>query len=51
MVSVCLGQLIGQAVAHADRDEATVPIRLSQGYPGNINDDSDASGYESDSGS
>ena len=43
--------LIGQAVAHADRDEATVPVRLSQGYVGNINDDSDASGYESESGS
>jgi len=43
--------LIGQAVAHADRDEATVPVRLSQGYVGNINDDSDESGYESESGS
>ena len=43
--------LIGQAVAHADRDEATVRVRLSQGYVGNINDDSDSSGYESESGS
>ncbi len=41
--------LIGQAVAHADRDEATVRVRLSQGYVGNLNDDSDESGYESES--
>ena len=37
--------LIGQALAHADRDDEIVRVRLSQGYVGNINDDTDTSDY------
>ncbi len=35
--------LIGQTVARAADDDETVRVRLSQGYVGNLNDDTEAS--------